>query len=445
MSPSGTRNPSVDEKVDAVEISPEASPKDYIPPLVIRDGDFHSWLTAAGAFIVVFCSSGYVNSFGVYEDFYVREYLNDHSSSKIGWIGGTQTFCLFSMGIFSGYAIDVGYFHPVMLTGSVLFIFCLFMISLSQPQQWYQLFLAQGVGLGIAIGSIYIPALGVVAHHFKQKRSLVMGIVASASSLGGVVHPIMLNILIHGPVGFHCVRISSFMNLVLLVAANCMMRTCLPTRTKELSSQFTHWAGFFSDKTYITATAGTFLLILGVFFPIFYLQLDAVERGVGTNLAFYSIAILNGSSAFGRVVPTIFADRCGVFTLLVPCTLACGILIFATDAVSVGNPGVIVMAILYGFFSGACISLLGPMLANFAKDVSEVSARIGICFGIGGIGSLIGPPIMGALLTSRNIWIRPIIFSGISMCLAALFLMITGIHVRHIRANRRVDAEGQQP
>ncbi|KAH8108849.1 MFS general substrate transporter [Phellopilus nigrolimitatus] len=390
--------------------------------VVIPDGGWQAWSTLVGAYLVVFCTSGYVNSFGVYEDFYVREYLNHSSSSAISWIGSAQTFCLFSIGIFSGYAMDVGYFRQVMFAGSVLFVFCLFMISISQPQKWYQLFLAQGIGLGIAIGSTYVPALGVVAHHFKRRRSLVMGVVASASSLGGVVHPIMLNKLIHGSLGFAWgVRCSAFLNLALLAVANALMTTRLPPQSKKLSHQIAYWRVFFKDRTYVVAAAGTFLLITAVFFPIFYLQLDAVDHGVDQTLAFYTLAILNGSSAFGRVLPTIIVDRTGVFNLIVPCTLACGVLIFSMVAVT-DAAGSVVMAVLYGFFSGACISLLGPMLANLSKNVSEVGARIGVCFGIGGIGSLIGPPITGALLTSQNLWVRPAVFCGVR-AFSPVFLM----------------------
>ncbi|KAG6916349.1 hypothetical protein DXG01_007240 [Tephrocybe rancida] len=58
-----------------------------------------------------------------------------------------------------------------------------------------------------------------------------MGIVAVGAALGAILHPIMLNRLFHGPVGFHNgVRISAAMNSVLLIIANLVMRTRLPPR-----------------------------------------------------------------------------------------------------------------------------------------------------------------------------------------------------------------------
>ncbi|KAK0219063.1 MFS general substrate transporter [Armillaria fumosa] len=399
----------------------------------VPDGGLRAWMTVVGAFFVVFCSSGYVNCYGVYEDYYVREFLSDHSSSRISWIGGVQILGLGSLGIYSGFAMDQGHFRPVMLAGSVLLVFCLFMTSLTQEQQFWQVFLAQGIGLGIAVGIVYVPALGIVSHHFKKRRSLVMGIVGSGSSIGGLVHPIMLNQFFHGPIGFRWgVRISAFFNLGLLILANALMTTRLPPRLGNVSfaQQVAYWRHFFTDKAYLAAIAGNFILFLGVYFPTFYLQLDAIGHGVNENLAFYTIALLNGAGAFGRVMPTITVDRIGVFNSIVPCAIACGVLIFAWVAIT--NPAsIMVFAVLYGFFSGAVISLLGPMIAYLTENVSEIGARLGVCIGIAAVGGMIGPPISGALVTGaytgQTQWLRPVLFSGICCVISGLTLALVQV------------------
>ena len=68
----------------------------------------------------------------------------------------------------------------------------------------------------------------------------------------------------------------------------------------------------------------------------------------------YQIAILNGASAFGRILPTLFVDRVGIFNLIVPCTAVCGIFTFCLAAAVNGPAGTVIMSILCGFFSGAC-------------------------------------------------------------------------------------------
>jgi len=74
-------------------------------------------------------------------DFYVREYLNEkYTSSQISWIGSVQLMLVLSIGLFSGRAFDTGYFYHLMIGGSLLLVFCVFMISLSQAGQFYQVY-----------------------------------------------------------------------------------------------------------------------------------------------------------------------------------------------------------------------------------------------------------------------------------------------------------------
>ena len=85
----------------------------------------------------------------------------------------------------------------------MLFIFCIFMISISQPEHYYQvlpstffltivnkthrafsqLLLAQGFGMGMAVGIMYIPGLGVISHYFQKRRALAIGIATSVSQI----------------------------------------------------------------------------------------------------------------------------------------------------------------------------------------------------------------------------------------------------------------------
>jgi len=139
------------------------------------------------------------------------------------WIGSVQLCIILSVGLFSGRAFDAGYLYVfryvlfrsigkclkstlsdsyhLMIGGFVLFEFCLFMISISKPEQYYQviglyhlqsgavsltypkLFLAQGFGMGIATGIMYIPALGIVSHYFQKRRALAIGLATSVGAL----------------------------------------------------------------------------------------------------------------------------------------------------------------------------------------------------------------------------------------------------------------------
>jgi MCP family monocarboxylic acid transporter-like MFS transporter 10 len=206
----------------------------------------------------------------------------------------------------------------------------------------------------------YVPSMSIVSHYFKHRRTLALGIAASGSSLGGMLHPIMLNRLFHGSVGFHNgVRASAGLNLALLVIAIALTRPRLPPR--QPIKFFSNVGSYARDLPYVFMTIGASLVVVGIYITIFFLQLMTIENGITPAFAFYMITIMNGANVVGRVLPNMLAHRFGVFTVLVPYIAACGILILNMPAVK-NVTGTVVFATLFGFFSGACVFLFKSFL-----------------------------------------------------------------------------------
>src|ERR1700733_5211210 len=101
----------------------------------------------------------------------------------------------------------------------------------------------------------YIPSISIISHYFRRRRTLALGIAASGSSLGGTLHPIMLNRLFHGPIGFKGgVRASAALNFGLLVIALPLMRPRLsPSKPKNF---FSKMRAFSRDTPYVVALIG---------------------------------------------------------------------------------------------------------------------------------------------------------------------------------------------
>ncbi|KAF7362876.1 MFS general substrate transporter [Mycena venus] len=92
----------------------------------VPDGGMQAWTTSAGAWLVMFASLGYLYSFGVYEDFYVVEFLTNHTASSIAWIGSFQLMAPFLLGVVAGKLFDNGHFHAIQIFGGATFIFSQF-------------------------------------------------------------------------------------------------------------------------------------------------------------------------------------------------------------------------------------------------------------------------------------------------------------------------------
>ncbi|KIM38503.1 hypothetical protein M413DRAFT_30053 [Hebeloma cylindrosporum] len=324
------------------------------------DGGLQAWSAIAGAFLVQFTGFGYINSFGVYQDFYVREYLSDYTPGEIGWIRGIQLFLTFSLGAITGRLFDRGYFYHLMISGTIIHAISLFALSLSQKNVYYQVFLTNGVGIGLSSGLTYTASVSIPGHYFRKRRSLAVGILSSGSALGAVVHPIMLNKLINGHVGFHmAVRISASLNTFLLVVAGCLMRTRLPP--KEIQRfPIIQWL---KEPAYSIFILSGVVRFIGLFFPVFYLQLYVITRGVDPELAFYALSVLNAASIFGRTIPGAIAHKVGVFNLGTAFAIGTGIISLSMIAVK-DLAGTMIYAILLGLFSGACISLMPVILGK---------------------------------------------------------------------------------
>ncbi|KAH8102288.1 major facilitator superfamily domain-containing protein [Cristinia sonorae] len=402
------------------------------PPIILLDRcTRNATLTIAGAWLVQFCTFGYVYAFGVYQDYYTREFLTTNSPSEISWIGSLQLFLMYAPGVAVGRAFDGGYFHHVEILGALIYVFSIFMLSLTQKGQYYQVFLAQAVGMGLGLGLTFLPSLSIVSHHFRVHRALATGIVVTGASCGGIVFPIMLNHLFSNPnIGFANDELCGEDEEDELVDdGDCegggqgwgLYDFYCWASTLDLSSGCLH-----SE----TASNRAFCTGLGIFFPYFYLQLYAVEQGINNTLSSYSLTILNAGSTIGRLIPPFLADRLGVYNILIPSILSAAAMLFAVFGVRTAA-GVIIEGLLFGFFSGAYVSLIPPLLATLSRDMNELGFRMGLAFTAVGFAMLTGNPIAGALLgTGRTdggmlIWWRAIVFAGVVTLVGFALMLVS--------------------
>ncbi len=78
-----------------------------------------------------------------------------------------------------------------------------------------------------------------------------------------------------------------------------------------------------------------------------------------------------------------------------------GILVLALWLPSRGNVPIIIFAALYGFTSGAFVSL-APSLVAQISDIRQIGVRNGSLFAFISVAALTGSPIGGALVTANN-------------------------------------------
>lgn len=405
---------------DVLMVEDKLESEDTLQEVV--DGGLRGWSTVAGSWFVLFSSLGYLYSWGVYQDYYTRIYLPSYSSSSIAWMGSLQLALPFLLGLPAGRLFDAGYVHSVIRTGSVLFLFCLFMLSLTKPDQYYQMFLTQGLGMGVGVGCLQLHVTTIVSRHFVKRRGFAYGIALSGSSVGSIVFPVVLNRLIY-TIGFaNAVRVSGYISLGGLLIGNLLIK--MPVR-KPPRVPRTPFKKFLTDPAYMTFILGAFISFFGFYFPIIYLQLYAIEQGIDSSFAFYCLAVLNGSGVVGRLISNYMADVFGLYRVHVPCTfITAGLILVVLAVTNVGS--LAALAVLYGLFSGAWLSLSLTATAVLSKSPSEIGARAGMCLGSVGVSILVSAPLQGAVLGKDFAWIRSVAVSTTFMFVGSFFTLLSG-------------------
>jgi MFS family permease len=271
------------------------------------------------------------------------------------------------------------------------------------------------------MGLTMAPCMAATGQYFNKNRGAALGLAVAGSSVGGVVFPIALSkMLANEKLGFGwSVRICGFLMLAVVLPACAMVRARLPPRSGKF-----FLPSAFRELPYVCLIGSVFLIMLGLFTPFFYLPTFAVEHGMSTQLASYLVAILNGSSFFGRVLGGLLADKFGRLNLLMGAGVCTGVLIFCWQKMTT-NATMILFAVLYGFFSGAIVSLMSAALAQVPKDARNIGTYMGMGMALVSIATLIGPPINGALVTRFGEFEQSSTMSGVFAVVGGLSVILT--------------------
>ncbi|OJJ50182.1 hypothetical protein ASPZODRAFT_58000 [Penicilliopsis zonata CBS 506.65] len=407
-----------------IETSDQATPP---PP---PDGGMTAWLQVLGGHLLCFNSWGIINTFGAYETFYETDFMSGRTSSEISWIGTVQGFFLIVLGIIGGPIFDRGYFRHLLVTGTFLVVFGMMMTSLATT--YWQVFLGQGICVGLGAGCLFLPSVAIVATYFSRRRAFATGVTVSGGSIGSVIYPIVFRRL-QPSIGFPwATRVIGFIALATLTGAIAVLRTRLPP-PKRARSMIDSAA--FRSLPFVLFSIGSFFAFMGLYIPFFYVIFYAQSKaGMDESLAFYMLSLLNGSSVFGRIIPGLLADRFGSLQIMVLCTAVSALLSYAWIAIH-DPAGLIVFCLLYGFFSGAVVSLPASVLARLPPDLGRVGTWMGMSFLVLSFGFLIGNPIAGAMIhVSEGEFSHGFVFAATMVTAAGvIFALVHFIQLRIAR------------
>ena len=289
---------------------------------------------------------------------------------------------------------------------------------LSLCTQYWQVMLAQGICVGIGAGLLLVPSSAIIPLYFSTRKGMAQGLNAAGSSIGAVIYPIMFNRLLP-ELGFPwATRVWGFIMLATQIITLVLLRDQKHAhghRHKLLD------LAAFKELPYTFFSIAMFFGFAGVYVPFFYMPSYVISVDpAATSLAFYFIAILSAASTFGRIIPNFMGDFFGCLNIMVPCITSAMILAWCWIA-DRSTAGLIVWAILYGFFTGCFVSMPPPIVVSLSPSLETIGARMGMVFSIGGLGILIGNPVAGAILGSPTGYLALQAFCAACITAATIF------------------------
>ncbi|KAF1976428.1 MFS general substrate transporter [Bimuria novae-zelandiae CBS 107.79] len=407
------------------------------------EGGLRAWFTVVGSSLVYFATFGIINSFGFFQDYYEHAYLQGVPATTISFVGTLQitlmnVFAAPAGALFDCYGLDALYvFSGICSSGALLGL------SFTQSGSLWQIFLVQGVLIGIANAFGSQPALVVVGQHFVRRRALVMGLVAAAGSVGGVCFPIIFSKL----AALHSVGYAWSLRIVAGIIALCYATATLISFTnmpkQRLCSAKTLFdIQGFADRRYSVLAIGAFIAMLGQFVPYYYISTYMQATNPTSPAKDYLLPLMNASSFIGRILGSLAADAAGPANTVSPMTILSGLLCLGTWAVTSSVSVIICFVSLFGFCSGVFIAVLPVIVAQITPD-ANLGGRVGAFYSICAVAQLVGSPIGGALIRksktvggegSADRFLGLIMFAGATLLVGGVVILVSRLlHDRHWR------------
>lgn len=363
---------------------------------------FYGYIIVIAAFVIQILTWGVYNSYGIF----FTPLLGDLEWSR-ATISGALSLAQFLIGfgaIFFGNLNDR--FGP-----RILIIFCgmtagIGYFLMSQVQNVWQLYLFQGLIIGIGLSGTDVILLSTVARWFVKRRGLMSGVVKIGTGVGTMLMPLMITWLIAGHewrTTYSIIGVTIF--VVIILIALTLRRDPAGMKLLPDGEKVTDIADVKLTETGYSLRQALrirqFWLLSLAYFTIFFCTVAiishfapyVVELGESETFGAVMISIIGGVSIIGRFVMGIANDRKGSKWSLSICSLVfvAGFIWFqfADEAWML-----ILFAVIYGFCHGGFYTLVSPAVAEFFGMRSH-GTIFGLVVFFGSLGGSLGPLIIG--------------------------------------------------
>jgi MFS family permease len=361
------------------------------------EGGLRAWLVVASAWLLLFPSFGFMVSIGTLQDYWLTHQLSSYSARDVGWIPSVFVYLSLGLGIWVGPLFDRYGPRWIALLGSIGYTIMVFLLA--ECKNFWQMVLCCGVLGGVTGAMLTTTSLAVVAHWFKARRGLTQGIAMMGSSCGGLTIPLILKTTLPKYGYAWSLRIIGLIFLICFIAGNILIKARIPP-TAAAKKKAIISLSIFGDLRFSLFTISVFGFEVVLFGALGILPTYAtLSTDFPPDTGFYLIALLNGVSCFGRILPGYVADKIGRFnTLLVMILFTWFFMLILW--LPLGNkslPALYCFTALFGFGTGSWMALVPACIGQLCR-AEEFGRYYGSMYFIASLATLVCIPISGELV-----------------------------------------------
>ncbi|ODQ57598.1 hypothetical protein WICANDRAFT_85726 [Wickerhamomyces anomalus NRRL Y-366-8] len=412
----------------SIEDIESRTPQTFISKL--KNSSYGLRIIVAG-FLANFMVFGIGFSFGVFQEYYTSSNgpLSNYSDSEVAMIGTLCSALTYLGGIFNKTLMFYLSPRKVMFIGS--FFMGVGLISASFCTSMYQFILTQGLISGAGSSLIFMPPVVCAPMFFNKNRAIAMGVLFSGTGFGGFGIANLSSFLINKVGWKWCLRILGFIVLGSGVVSGMLVK--IPKQVNEQfqfnSKKILSISQLRSWKVWLQLSA-SLLQSAGYLIPLIYMSKYGRTLGFSDNQGAMFIGVNNAINAVFKIVLGFVADRIGRLNMIIICSVLSSITVFTLWMVS-SRDTFISFVVLYGVFSGAIISLLPTCLVELF-GAARYQSLSGLMYFSRGIGTLLGSPLAGLMITNGGRLSRDyknsIIYDGV--LLLASTVCLVGLRTR---------------
>lgn len=339
------------------------------------DGKFAMW-QATLVMLQVFSTWGVNSAFGVFLNYYLDS--NSFAGATMydfALLGGMLVCLAQSPAPLGVFLVEMFGQKKVQMVSVVVQTLGYFLASVSK--EFWQLFICQGLMVGMCATMISIPGTLVLPTWFDKRKSTAMGIAVSGAGLGGVVFSLALNKVIQETgdqkwalrmTGFVTFAVSGFATAFLRPRKQKARNELRSTKDRVMANLRTVF-DFSAFRSYPFSLLALWfgIVVMGYVIVVFSYANYATGIGLNRNQASTLLAVVNASQVVGRPLVGQMGDICGRYNAAGFFCAYIGILIFAFWMRATTYAELMVLAVLIG----APVGVASTMAQSLALDSLE--------------------------------------------------------------------------